>query len=298
MSWRVLICDDLDEEARTALARAGCAVDYIPGIARQRLLAQAATADVLVVRVSTRVDRDVLAAAPRLKAVAMPGTGLDHIDQAACAERGIRVISAPGANSESVAELALGLMIELARHLPDAEAHVRSGGWDKRRFMGSELAGASLALVGRGRIGTRVAELAAAFGMRVQTCDPAVPDGLPLHEVLAAADYVSVHVPLLPETRHLIGAAELALMRPGAVLLNLSRGGIVDEAAVAARPEITYAADVMEDEPGPDGQAEPRPWLRTPHIGAWTRQAQRRAALDIVAQITGMLGECRDGHTG
>ncbi len=298
MSVRVLICDDFPEAAQAALRRAGCEVAYLPGMARSRLLAEAATADALIVRVSTAVDRALLGVAPRLRVVAMPGTGLDHIDQQACAERGIRVISAPGANTESVAELALGLMIEVARHLPEAEAHVRSGGWDKRRFMGGELAGAMLGLVGRGRIGTRVAELATAFRMRVLACDPAIPGSMALHDLLPAADYVSVHVPLLPATRHLIGAAELALMKPGAVLLNLSRGGIVDEGALPARPEIVYVADVMEDEPGPDGQAEPRPWLRTPHIGAWTREAQDRAALEIAEQIRAMVGELAHGHTG
>jgi D-3-phosphoglycerate dehydrogenase len=296
MAWRVLICDELEADAQATLRRAGLEVVYVPGIPRERLLAEAAAADVLIVRVSTPVDRAVVQAAPRLKVVAMPGTGLDHIDTAACAERGVRVISAPGANTESVAELVLGLMISVARHLPEALAHTATGGWDKRLFMGEELAGKTLGLVGRGRIGSRVAELAAAFHMRVLASDPAVAGTLSLDEVLQASDYVSVHVPLLPATRHLIGARELGLLRPGAVLLNLSRGGVVDESALEARHDVTYVADVLEDEPRPGEAMAPRRHRLTPHIGAWTAQAQRRAALDIVEQITKAGEEWADGH--
>jgi D-3-phosphoglycerate dehydrogenase len=298
MTWRVLVCDEFPADALEALRQAGFEVAYAPGVARDALLREVRAADVLVARASTPVDREVLDAAPRLKAVAMPGTGLDHIDLAACAQRGVRVVSAPGANTESVAELTLGLMIEVARHLPEAEAHTAAGGWDKRRFMGEELAGQTLGLVGRGRIGSRVAELAQAFRMTVLASDPAVPGSPALDDVLRAADYVSLHVPLLPATRHLIGARELALLRPGAVLLNLSRGGIVDEAALAGRSDITYVADVLEDEPRPGGRLAPRPFRLTPHIGAWTRQAQRRAAFDVVDRIRGFRKEWSDGHGG
>ncbi|HVB10713.1 MAG TPA: hydroxyacid dehydrogenase [Bacillota bacterium] len=298
MSWRVLICDDFEPDAQAALRRAGLDVAYIPGIDRQALLKEAASADVLVVRVSTPVDRAVLNAGAHLKIVAMPGSGVDHIDLRACAERGIRVVSAPGANAESVAELTLGLMLALSRHLPEALLHTAAGGWDKRLFLGAELQGKTIGLVGRGRIGARVAELAAAFGMKVLVSDPAVPDSLALDELLPAADFVSVHVPLLPATRHLIGAAQLARLRPGAVLMNLSRGGIVDETAVLDRPDILYVADVMEGEPPAGGHADPRPWPRTPHIGAWTQEAQRRAAFETVEQIVRLRDEWAAGQAG
>ena len=247
-----------------------------------------------------RCDASVFDAAPRLRVVSRFGAGVDTVDLAAAARHGVTVTNTPGANTVAVAELTLGLMLSLARDLPAAVATARAGGWERRS--GWELAGKTLGLVGLGRIGRAVAARAAAFGMRVVGHDPyagEVPGvaRVGLDALWSEADVVSLHLGLEADTRHLVDASVLARMRPGAVLINTSRGGLVDETALAealrAGRLAGAAADAFEREP-PVGSPllELPTFIPTPHLGAATREAARRmgqaAARNVVAVLTGV----------
>lgn len=267
-----------------------------------RLAALLAEAEALIVRNQTRVDADLLRAAPRLRVIGRLGVGLDNIDVAAARERGIVITAARNANAIAVAEYVLAAMLHVARELAAADASVRAGAWDRARFGGHELWGATLGLIGAGEIGRRVGRRTRAFGMEVVAYDPLVGPYdfaaaeqaitlLPLADVLARADYVSLHVPLLPATRHLINAATLAQMRPQAVLINTSRGAIVDETALraaldAGRPRFAVL-DVREHEPpGPDDALHRHPRvLLTPHVAGLTAEAQERTSRLVVGDV-------------
>jgi D-3-phosphoglycerate dehydrogenase len=263
------------------------------------LAALAADADALLLGLD-RCDAAVFAAAPRLRVVSRFGAGVDTVDLAAAVRHGVTVTNTPGANTTAVAELTLGLLLALARDLPAAIATARGGGWGRRA--GWELDGKTLGLVGLGRIGRAVASRAAAFGMRVIAHDPYAPDvpgveRVTLDELWPAADAVSLHLGLEDASRHLVDAAALARMKPTAVLLNTSRGGLVDEEALAdalrAGTIAGAAADAFDREP-PTGSPllELPNFLPTPHLGAATREAARRmgegAARNVVAVLTGV----------
>lgn len=264
------------------------------------------TAEALIVRNQTRVDAALLAAAPRLRVIGRLGVGLDNIDLPSARERGITVTAGRNANAIAVAEYVLAAMLHSARNLPAADASVRAGQWDRTSFGGHELWGKTLGLIGAGEIGRRVARRARAFGMGVVAYDPLVgpyddapaEQGialLPLADVLARADFVSLHVPLLPATRHLVNVATLSSMRPGAVLINTSRGAIVDEAALlqaldSGRPAFAVL-DVREQEPPPpDDPLRQHPAvLLTPHIAGLTAEAQERTSRLVVGDVLRVL---------
>ncbi|MDR0285836.1 MAG: phosphoglycerate dehydrogenase [Propionibacteriaceae bacterium] len=241
------------------------------------------------------------AAGPRLRVISRYGTGCDRVDLAAAAERGIAVTTTPGANSVAVAELALGLMFALARRLPGLDRAVRAGGWP--RSQGLELTGKTLGVIGLGAIGRNVASRAQALGMTVVGYDPFVADDavvsagvepLPLPELLGRSDVVTLHVPLQGATRHLIDAGALAAMKPGALLLNTSRGGLVDERAAAAALESGHlgglALDAYETEP-PLGSPlfAYDNVIATPHTGAHTAEAVERMAEAAVTNLLAVL---------
>lgn len=271
-----------------------------------RLAALLAEAEALIVRNQTRVDAELLRAAPRLQVIGRLGVGLDNIDVAAARERRIAITAARNANAIAVAEYVLAAMLHVARELAAADASVRAGAWDRARFGGHELWGTTLGLIGAGEIGRRVAQRARAFGMVVVAHDPLVGPYdfapaeqaitlLPLADVLVRADYVSLHVPLLPATRHLINAATLAHMRPETVLINTSRGAIVDETALCAaldagRPRFAVL-DVREHEPpGPDDAIRRHPrMLLTPHVAGLTVEAQERTSRLVVGDVLRVL---------
>jgi D-3-phosphoglycerate dehydrogenase / 2-oxoglutarate reductase len=257
----------------------------------------AADADALLLGLD-HCDASVFAAAPRLRVVARFGAGVDTVDLEAAARHGVIVTNTPAANTVAVAELTLGLLLTLARDLPRAIAVARSGGWT--RSPGWELDGKTLGIVGLGRIGRAVAARAAAFGMRVIGHDPYVHDvpgvvSVGLDELWATADAISLHLGLDARTRHLVDAGALARMKPGAVLINTSRGGLVDEAALVAALRdgaiAAAAADAFDREP-PTGSPllELPNFVPTPHLGAATREAARRmgeaAARNVVAVLT------------
>jgi D-3-phosphoglycerate dehydrogenase / 2-oxoglutarate reductase len=259
----------------------------------------AADADALLLGLD-HCDAGVFASAARLRVVSRFGTGVDRVDLEAAAHHGVTVTNTPGANTVAVAELTLGLLLALARDLPNAVATARAGEWHRRA--GWELAGKTLGLVGLGRIGRAVAERAAAFGMRVIGHDPYAPDvrgieRVELDELWPAADVVSLHLGLDADTRNLIDAGVLARMKPGAALLNTSRGGLIDEAALADALRSGHlasaAADAFDREPPVGSPLLEMPnFIPTPHLGAATREAARRmgeaAARNVVAVLTGV----------
>lgn len=262
----VLISEFMDAPAVDAL-RQRFDVRYAPDLVEQRdaLLRAAGQADALIVRNRSQVDAALLAAAPRLRAVGRLGVGLDNIDLPGCAARGIQVVPATGANARAVAEYVVGTLLALLRGAYAASAEVAGGEWPRAALsQGLEAHGRTLGVVGFGGIGQLTARLAAGLGMRVVACDAALPADHPawadagatrleLDDLLAQADAVTLHVPLTTGTRHLLDAARIARMRPGAVLINTSRGGIVDETALAAALRGGHlggaALDVFEQEP-------------------------------------------------
>ena len=273
---------------------------------RPRLLAALADVDALIVRNQTQVNSDLLGAAPKLKVVGRLGVGLDNLDLSALRERNVTVVTGGTANAISVAEYAMGAFLAMARRLVPADASTKAGGWDRAAFTGFELYGKTLALVGLGDIGARVARRGAAFGMRVIAYDPLITAAhfnaaehgvalLPLDQVLRQADFISLHVPLLPSTANLINAERLATMKPGAYLVNTSRGGIVDEAALAAAlraGKLAGAAlDVRVNEPPGAGDplAGAPNLLLTPHVAGITDEAQDRISVAVAEDVLRVL---------
>ena len=296
----VLVCDGIDAAGLVALE----------GVAEIRRPTGALTAedlavaDALLVRSATRVTEGVLEAAPRVKVVARAGVGVDNIDVAAATRRGVVVINAPDGNTIAAAEHTLALMMALARRVSEADARVKAGGWDRQKFVGVELAGRRLGVLGLGRIGQRVARVARALDMDVVAFDPFLPEdraaGLgiplaPLEEVLATADVVTLHLPRTPQTAGLLGRQALASMKPGARIINAARGGIIDEAALAelvTEGHLAGAAlDVFEEEP--IGESPLRSLgghvVLTPHLGASTEEAQTKVARDVAEQVRDFL---------
>ncbi len=260
--------------------------------------------EALVVRARTKVTAAVLEVAPHLKYLIRAGTGLDNIDCQAAAARGITVVNTPYANAISVAELVMGLLLSCARKLPDAHASMVAGAWEKKKYEGVELLGRQLGVIGYGRIGREVALRAMAFGMRVVAFDPFVSSEtkglqgalstvplMTLEEVLRTSDSISLHVPLVPTTRHLLNAERLALLPEGAWVIHCARGGVVDEQALAdavkSRRVGAAACDVFEEEPLPESSPlrnTPGIYL-TPHLGASTREAQMRATRETIEHL-------------
>ncbi len=271
----------------------------VDGADRAALLPALAGADALIVRSATTVDAEALAAGPRLKVVARAGVGLDNVDVPAATARGVMVVNAPQSNIVSAAEHAVALLLSVARRIPTAHASLTSGEWKRSRFTGVELTGKTAGLLGLGRIGALVAQRLSAFGMRIQAYDPYVSAGraaqmgvslVSLQELLATSDAISVHLPKTPETLGLIGKDELATCKPGAILINAARGGLVDEAALA---DALHAGrlggagvDVYAKEPTTSSPLFDAPnVVVTPHLGASTEEAQEKAGLAVARSV-------------
>lgn len=298
---RVLIADGLAKEG-TTLLRQNNKIEVLgfDSIDRAELKEKLPQVDILIVRSRTQVDKDLLETARNLKLVLRAGIGLDNVDVPACTDLGIVVMNAPTGNIVTTAEHTLAMIFAVSRHIPQADASMRSGKWDKKKFQGNELRGKTLGLLGLGNIGRTVAERALALGMRVIAHDPYVSAEAAakqkIHlasfdEVLTDSDYLSVHVPLLKSTQHLLNATALRKMKKGAYLINCARGGIVDEKAlldVLNEKHLAGAAlDVFEMEP----LAVDSPLLKcpdlvlTPHLGASTDEAQVQVSLEVADQI-------------
>jgi len=306
---RIVISEFMDDAAVAGLA-ARFDVRYDKGLVddREALRDGLRDADALIVRNRTQVDRALLGAAPRLRVVGRLGVGLDNIDVAACAERGIDVIPATGANAQAVAEYVIAAAMLLLRNAYHATADVAAGQWPRAALSnGRELAGTTLGLIGFGGIGRLTGRLGRALGMQAIGFDPQSPvsasvwgdeDTRPraLDEVIREADVVSLHVPLTAQTRNLMDASRIATMKQGAILVNTARGGVVDEVALAAalrEGRLGGAAlDVFAQEPLPAGSplAGCPNLLLTPHIAGVTRESNRRVSSLVADKVAAVLG--------
>jgi len=300
--YKILITDGL-AEAGVALLRSVGEVVSNPKVSAAELLEVLPGYHVLIVRSRTKVTPAVIEAGKQLKVIGRAGVGVDNIAVQVAVERGITVVNSPLAATNAVAEHTLGLMLALARQLPRADATMKIEKWEKSAFIGSELNGKTLGLAGVGRIGTQVAVLARAFGMKVIGFDPFISDeelqrrGVTpgfFGGVLESADYLSLHWPLTDETRGLISQAELSMMKKGARLVCTARGGVVDEIALIAALDSGHLAgaalDVFASEPpAPGGIAEHPKVIATPHIGAQTAEAQTRAGIGIAEEVVAVL---------
>ncbi|HSJ19177.1 MAG TPA: phosphoglycerate dehydrogenase, partial [Nocardioidaceae bacterium] len=269
------------------------------GADRAELLPAIADVDAILVRSATKVDAEALAAAKRLKVVARAGVGLDNVDVRAATQSGVMVVNAPTSNIVSAAELAVALMLAAARHIAPANAALKDGEWKRSKYTGIELYEKTVGIVGLGRIGVLVAQRLSAFGMKVIAYDPYVQAGraaqmgvrlVSLDELLADADFMSVHLPKTPETVGLIGEQELAKVKPNLVLVNAARGGIVDEHAlyVALKEGRVAGAglDVFASEPCTDSPLfEFESVVATPHLGASTEEAQEKAGVAVARSV-------------
>lgn len=296
--YSILVADTLSDEGLAILENAGD-VTVRTGMDEAALREALPSYDALVVRSATRVTAGALEGADRLAVIGRAGIGVDNIDVDAATERGIVVMNTPQAGATTTAEHAIALLVAMARHVPAADAALKAGRWDKKLFTGVEITGKTFGVVGLGNIGRIVADRGRGLGMQVIAYDPFVtqeraPDGVrmaALDELCAEADFVSIHVPLLDETRHLFDRERIARMKPGARLVHAARGGIVDDEALADALESGHLAaaalDVFEVEPLPaDHRLRSLPnVVLTPHIGASSAEAQRSVALDMARQV-------------
>ncbi|BCG60706.1 hydroxyacid dehydrogenase [Paenibacillus sp. URB8-2] len=289
------------------LEQEGHHVYYDPGLWNSPELSEAVKeADALIVRNQTRVNADLIEAAPRLKVIGRLGAGLDNIDLDAAARRHIPVVTAGSANASSVAEYVIAAIFHSARRLGDAADSVRSGGWPRQQFTLHEIGGKTLGLIGVGEIGRRTGARAKALGMKVLGCDPRLEkDGdtaaeagiIPadLNRVLAESDYISLHVPLLPSTLGLIGASALNLVKPTAVLINTSRGAVVDEEALIGALSANRLAGAVLDVLGEEPPLKDHPLLAlptctiTPHIAGLTQESQEQISEIVSAEVISAL---------
>ncbi|MFP3198473.1 MAG: D-2-hydroxyacid dehydrogenase [Thermoproteus sp.] len=297
---RVLVADQTSDKLLERLRGGGLEVDYRPGIPRDELLKVVEGYEVLVVRSRTKVNREVIDRGAKLKVVARYGVGLDNIEVDYAIKRGIAVINAPNAPTRSAAELTIGLMIALARRIPVLDREVKAGGWPKGKYVGRELYGKRLGVVGFGRIGRTVAQYAAALGMEVVASDvidvsaEAAKIGarqVPLERLLAESDVVTLHVPLTPGTYRLMDDARLSLLRDGAMLINTSRGEVVDVDALARHIDRLWgvALDVLPEEPPRSERLlkllSHEKVIATPHVGSETYEAYDRLAEELALNI-------------
>jgi D-3-phosphoglycerate dehydrogenase len=304
---RVLVAEEVAASGLELFRQAGHEVLELVGAPRERLLAELSTADALLVRSGTKVDRELLAAAPRLSVVGRAGVGVDNVDVPAATARGVLVINAPTANVVSAVEHTFALLFALLRRIPDAAVSMAAGKWEKSRFLGSELAGKTLGIVGLGQVGSRVAARARAFEAKLVGHDPYLsPEkgremGVPLvslAELLEGSDIVTLHATAAEKGKVLLGRDELRRMKRGAILVNVARGSLVDAAALREVLESGHLAGAALDvfEPEPPAADDPLRRLpnviSTPHLGASTVEAQERVSLQTVqAVLEALRGE-------
>jgi D-3-phosphoglycerate dehydrogenase len=303
---KIIVADNLPLSALEVLQADGWTVDARSGRSPEQLASDLVDADALLVRSATKVDARLIAAAPRLRIVARAGVGVDNVDVEAASARGILVVNAGGASSISVAEHACALLLALSRAVPAADRAMKDRRWDKKNLVGTEVRGKTLGICGFGRIGQEVALRAHAFGMHVVTHDPFISADLakqsgvelvPLDELCATADYITLHLPATAETRHLFNSERFAKCKPGLRLINTARGELVDENDLRRAIESGIVAgaglDVFEHEPPTDWALAQLPQvIATPHIAASTEEAQELVGLDTAITVRNFL---RDG---
>ncbi|MEE8574437.1 MAG: phosphoglycerate dehydrogenase, partial [Thermodesulfobacteriota bacterium] len=302
---KVLISDNMSEKAVDIFKAAdGIEVDVDTGLTPEELKAKIKDYDALVVRSATKPNKEILEAATKLKVIGRAGTGVDNVDVTTATERGIVVMNTPGGNTITTAEHAVAMMVALARKIPQATASMKSGKWEKKKFQGTELTAKTLGILGVGNIGSIVASRAQGLKMNVISYDPFISDEqaeklgitlVELDELFRKSDFLSIHVPLTPETKNIVDAVAIKKMKKGIFIINCARGGIVDESAVAeAIKDGTVAGaafDVFASEP----PEEDNPLMAldevivTPHLGASTQEAQENVAIAVANQIVDYL---------
>src|SRR5688500_7193935 len=300
---KIVVADDLPASAIYLLRAEGWDVDARSGRQPADLAADLVDADAIVVRSATKVTADLIGRAPRLRAIARAGTGVDNVDVDAASARGIVVMNAPGANSISVAELAMGQLLALARKIPAADASMKQGKWDKKSFLGEEVRGKVLGLAGLGRIGQEMARRARSFEMTLLAHDPFISaqvardlgvELVSLDALCERADFLSLHMPSTAQTRHIFNAERFARCKPGIRIINTARGELIDEPALAAAIQSGRvggaALDVFEQEPTADHTLQMLPQVvATPHIAASTREGQELVGVETASALRDFL---------
>jgi len=293
---KIIICDKTEKEYIEQMRAAGLTVDVRDDITPEQLLVELPNYDGMVVRSRTKVRKDLIDVCPNLKVIVRGGAGLDTIDHEYAKEKGIAVMNTPLANSKSVAELTIGYMLMMARSLYAASATIKAEKWEKKAFNGVEIGGKTLGLIGIGNIGKETAKRAIAMEMSVIAYDPFVkeaPEGIKLvslDELLAGADYISLHLPKTKESTNMISTEQFAKMKDGVRIINCARGGIVDEAALyeaLTSGKVAGAAlDVFAEEPPTDWKlAKLDNVIASPHIGAATKEAQARVGAEVAEKL-------------
>src|SRR6202453_4385352 len=300
---KVLIADKLSPAALAIFKERGVEADVKTGLSKEELLAIVGEYDGIAIRSATKITADVIKAAKKLKVVGRAGIGVDNVDIPAATAAGVIVMNTPFGNSITTAEHAIALMMALARELPAANASTHAGKWEKNRFMGVELYGKTLGLIGAGNIGSIVADSANGLKMKVVAYDPflsperAVEIGVEkveLDDLLARADIITLHTPLTDKTRNILSAEALAKTKKGVLIINCARGGLVDEAALRAALDSGQVGgagfDVFVTEPAKENPLCGAPnFIATPHLGASTNEAQENVALQVAEQMSDYL---------
>ncbi|AAL64835.1 D-3-phosphoglycerate dehydrogenase (serA) [Pyrobaculum aerophilum str. IM2] len=295
-----LIVDKVDETLKERLERIGIKVDLAPGISKDDLIKIIKNYNILIFRGRLKIDKDIMDAGQNLKILARYGVGLDNVDVEYAVKKGIAVVSAPNAPSQSVAELTIGLLFSVARRIPLLNAKVKAGEWPKGKYIGIEIAGKTMGIVGFGRIGRFVAQMAKSLGMNILASDVidvskevAKIGGrqVPLEELLRQSDVVTIHVPLTPETYHLLNAERLSLLKDGAIIINTSRGEVIDHEALLKHLDRLWGVglDVLPEEPPKSHYLRQliahEKVVVTPHVGSETKEAMMRLAEELAANI-------------
>ena len=298
-NFKILVCDSIDDEGIQKLRAAGFTVDLQPQIRHDELATSIRDYDALIVRGGTKVTKEIIEAGSRLRVIGRAGIGLDNIETGTAREKGITILNTPEATAEAAAELTLGLILSLVRNIAQADCAMKDKKWTKNELMGTELKDKTLGIIGLGNIGERVAKLGKAFGMHILVHKRSPPDPdlmkelqakfVQLPNLLSNSDVVTIHVPYTPQTHHMIGEKELSLMKNGSYLVNTSRGAIIEQEALLKAlksGKLGAALDVYEIEPPIDWTLMQMPnVVCTPHIGAQTAEAQKRASVLLAEKI-------------
>ena len=299
---KILVTDSIHDDAIEILKKAGH-VEVATGLSIDELKEKIKDADAIVIRSGTKLTKEIIDVANKLKVIARAGVGVDNVDLNAATEKGIIVVNSPDASSISVAELAIGLMLSSARNIPQATASLKRGEWDRKSFKGIELYGKTLGIIGLGRIGQQIAKRAQAFNMKIVAYDPYIPVevaknmGIELMEVndlCKVSDFITLHVPLTEKTKHMIGEEQINLMKPTTTLVNCARGGLIDEKAayegIKSGKFRAIALDVFEEEPPKNNKIiSLNEFIGTPHQGASTDEAQKSAGTIVAEQVVDVL---------
>jgi D-3-phosphoglycerate dehydrogenase len=303
-----LIIDNVDPVIKERLERIGIKVDLRPGISKEELIKIVKDYNILIFRGRLKIDKEVIDAGTNLKILARYGVGLDNVDVEYAVKKGIAVVNAPRAPAQSVAELTFGLMLSVARRIPLLDVKVKGGEWPKGKYIGMELSGKTLGIIGFGRIGKTVAHIARCIGMKILATDIIDVSAdvekiggkqVPLEQLLRESDVVSIHVPLTPETYRLLNADRLALLKDNAILINTSRGEVIDHEALLQHLDRLWGVglDVLPEEPPKSPQLRKllthEKVVVTPHVGSETYEAMRRLAEELVSNIEEVLSRMK-----